>query len=256
MSKSPQKIPQELRITINTDIPGYQEFNYEPSMTIPDSTKDSIVLFNPLIKMPQNKINEIPESVRIKQFFNKGLFHSLINYINKSPVQNLIIANEEGYIDNNIKTTINTIFPINSVLYIKENPFVILSLDWNNGEFVIKDLPKKPDITFHSSSKLLKHKKPDIKPDTKPPETAIFITIDMVLQPGKTANLTSAEINKLKCHNKWYKVQKSFNKLFHKKKIMKPNYTKLSRGGGLSKRRKISKIKKHKSKTLKTKFYN
>jgi hypothetical protein len=240
MSKSPPKIPQELRITINTDIPGYQEFNYEPLMTIPDITKDSTILFNPLIKIPQNKINEIPESVRIKQFFNKGLFHSLINYIDKSPVENLIIANEEGYIDNNIKTTINTIFPINSVLYIKEKPFVILSLDWNNGEFVIKDLPKKPDITSNSNSKLLKHIKPN--------ETAVFITVDMVLQPGKTANLTSAEINKLKCHNKWYKVQKSFNKLFHKKKIMKPNYAKISRGGGLSKRRKI---KKHKSKTLK-----
>ena len=70
-------IPNELKITLNTNIPGFQKISYNPNMTIPNlSNNDSSVQFNPLVKLNQNTINNIPESLRKKQFLNKGLFQS------------------------------------------------------------------------------------------------------------------------------------------------------------------------------------
>ena len=43
-------IPNQLNITINTSIPGYQKVIYKPSMTIENiSSDDNSVRFNPLI---------------------------------------------------------------------------------------------------------------------------------------------------------------------------------------------------------------
>jgi hypothetical protein len=48
-------IPNQLNITIRTSIPGYQKVNYNPSMTIPEISKDDqVVRFNPLIKLDKN----------------------------------------------------------------------------------------------------------------------------------------------------------------------------------------------------------
>ena len=49
-------IPNELKITINTSIPGYQKIEYKPSMTITNiSSDDSSIRFNPLIKLDKKK---------------------------------------------------------------------------------------------------------------------------------------------------------------------------------------------------------
>ena len=68
-------IPNQLNIIINTSIPGYQKIQYKPYMTIPDISKDDkTIQFNPMIKYNKVKIDSVPENLRKKQFFNKGLF--------------------------------------------------------------------------------------------------------------------------------------------------------------------------------------
>ena len=104
--KKPQKviIPDQLNIIIRTSVPGYQKIEYKPSMTIKDSDEKG-VKFNPLIKLNQSTIDKIPQEYRIKEFFNKGLFQSMLNFNGEMPVNNLTQATKYGYIDNNIKVT-------------------------------------------------------------------------------------------------------------------------------------------------------
>jgi len=74
-------IPNALTITINTSVPGYQIIKYKPNMSVKNIDKDDkTIWFDPLVPLDQSVINKVPESVRVLQFFNKGLFDSLINY--------------------------------------------------------------------------------------------------------------------------------------------------------------------------------
>ena len=73
-----KNIPNELKITINTSVPGFQTIKYNSSMTTKEKNKNQ-VCFNPLIKLDTAVIQKIPEKIRISEFFNKGLFESLIN---------------------------------------------------------------------------------------------------------------------------------------------------------------------------------
>ncbi len=127
-------VPNQLIITINTSIPGYQKLKYSPSMTIPNSTEKTVI-FDPLVKLDKTIVDKIPEDLRKKQFFNKGLFQSLLNYTNKSPAKNLNQAAQQGYIDNNIKVTLETIFPDYSSIYIGGKPYVITDVQWTNGSW-------------------------------------------------------------------------------------------------------------------------
>ena len=43
-------VPNELHITINTSIPGYQKIRFNPSMIIQNSD-DKTVMFNPMIQL-------------------------------------------------------------------------------------------------------------------------------------------------------------------------------------------------------------
>ena len=72
-------IPNELKITINTNIPSFQTIQYKPYMTLPSDKNDGSVQFNPLVKLNPTIIKSLPLDVQIKEFFNKGLFQSLIN---------------------------------------------------------------------------------------------------------------------------------------------------------------------------------
>ena len=56
-----------------------------------------------------------------KQFFNKGLFESLHNFTDGRKANTLLEATRNNYVDNNIKITLDTIFPENSLLYINKN---------------------------------------------------------------------------------------------------------------------------------------
>jgi hypothetical protein len=130
------KIPDELHIIINTGIPGHQKIQYKPHMTIKDiSGHDTKVRFDPLVKLSQGLIDSVPEDLRVKQFFNKGLFESLINYHGAQKVKTLLEAEQKGYVDNNIKVTLDTLFPTNGVLYINRQPYAIVDTLWTPGSW-------------------------------------------------------------------------------------------------------------------------
>jgi len=131
------KFPDQLTIIIRTSIPGFQEIEYKPSMTIKGSSEKD-VKFNPLIQLNQYVINNIPEEYRIKQFFNKGLFQSLLNYTGATPAKDLLQATRYGYVDNNINVTLNSIFPVGSVIYIDNKEYVIADHQWTRGDWKIK----------------------------------------------------------------------------------------------------------------------
>lgn len=128
--------PDQLIIIIRTSIPGFQKIEYKPSMTIKGSYEKGVV-FDPLIKLNESVVNSIPQEYRIKQFFNKGLFQSLLNYNGGTPAKNLLQATRYGYVDNNINVTLNSIFPVGSVIYINNNSYVIADHQWTPGDWKI-----------------------------------------------------------------------------------------------------------------------
>ena len=137
-------IPNELKITINTRVPGFQTINYLPSMTIPNISKDDKTIhFEPLIKLKQSSVNSVPDNLRKKQFFNSGLFKSLLRLNGAPPVSSLEEANYYGNIDNNIQVTLNTLFPTNGVIYIGNKPYAIIDKQWTNGDWKV-DTKQKP----------------------------------------------------------------------------------------------------------------
>lgn len=160
--ETPQKIiyPDQLNITINTSIPGYQKIEYKPYMTIKD-IHDTRVQFNPLVKLKKSTIDSIPKEYKIKEFFNKGLFQSLLNYNNKgilnsmlhfrsgTTAKSLLQATRAGYVDNNIKITLDTIFPVGSVIYIGNKPYAIGDVQWNTGDWSMDLKQKKEEIDIN-----------------------------------------------------------------------------------------------------------
>jgi hypothetical protein len=129
-------IPNQLKITINTTIPGSQSLYYIPSMTIPN-TKQETVQFNPLVKLNESVIKKVPEDLRVKEFFDKGLFESLINAHGFQKIPSLAKATFNGYIDNNINITLKTLFPTKGIIYIHDEPYVIADLQWKKGNWKI-----------------------------------------------------------------------------------------------------------------------
>ena len=138
-------IPNELNITINTSVPGFQKIKYKPSMTIPNINKDDkTIQFDPLLKLNPAIIKKVPEDLRKKEFFNRGLFQSLLNYHHGShKAKTLKEATFTGIVDNNIKVTLDTLFPTNSVIYINKNPYVIVDIQWRKGDWKL-DTKMKP----------------------------------------------------------------------------------------------------------------
>jgi hypothetical protein len=140
-------IPNELKIIINTSIPGFQNIRYKPSMTLPKDKVDETVQFNPLVKLKPSIIKSLPKEIQIKEFFNKGYFQSLINTHGLTNAKTLLQATNEGFVDNNIRVTLDTIFPTNSVIYINKQPYVIADVQWTKGDWKIdKKIQQLPDI--------------------------------------------------------------------------------------------------------------
>jgi hypothetical protein len=132
-------IPNELKIIIYTSIPGFQTIRYKPSMTIPDEKTNNAVQFNPLVKLKTSVIKSLPENVQKREFFNKGLFQSLVNSHGLVKNASLLEATKNGYVDNNIKVTLDTLFPSNSVLYINKQPYAIADVQWTKGDWKIDE---------------------------------------------------------------------------------------------------------------------
>jgi len=140
-------IPNQLNVIINTSVPGYQKIEYKPYMTIPDISKDDKkIMFNPLFKLNKSYVDKVPENLRKKQFFNKGLFDSLLNFTNGTKASSLLQATRNGFVDNNIKITLDAIFPENSVLYINKKPYTIADFQWSKGNWKIDTKIKKSQL--------------------------------------------------------------------------------------------------------------
>ena len=140
-------VPNELKITINTNIPGFQTIRYKPYMTLTSDKNDGFVQFNPLVKLNPSIIKSLPVDVQIKEFFNKGLFQSLINSHGLLREKTLVEATKNGYVDNNIRVTLDTLFPSNSVIYINKEPYVIADIQWRKGDWKIdKKIHQAPQV--------------------------------------------------------------------------------------------------------------
>lgn len=227
-------IPKQLKITINTSVPGYQKIEYRPYMTIPDISKDETqIMFDPLVKLDKNSVDKVPEELRKKQFFNEGLFYSLVNFTNSQQAKSLLEATNNGYIDNNIKITLDTIFPENSVLYINKNPYVIADVQWRSGNWKIVNNTQP-------------NKQRGIKKEKENSQIAYYITIDMELRPG--TSLTFEEIKNAKCNRKLNSIKKDWSGLTGAPYSIRPLYTqKTLRGGNKTRHKRIlfqNKLKK------------
>ena len=148
VNKANEIVPNELKIFINTSIPGYQKLTYSPKMTLRDSN-ESAVRFDPLVKLDLSVIQRTPKDLRIKQFFNKGLFESLINFHGMEKVRTLLEAMQEGVVNNNINVTLRILFAINTPIYINGEVYYIADVQWTPGDWKI-DTKEKP-VTFDMS---------------------------------------------------------------------------------------------------------
>jgi hypothetical protein len=141
-------IPNELKIIINTSIPGYKKIDYKPSMTLPNiSSDDNVIRFDPLIKLDQNILNTVPENLRKKEFFNKNIFEEIVRISKSTASKDLTQATRNGYVDNNINIILKNIFSENSVINIGKNPYAISDVQWIKGDWKI-------DIKENSDDKL------------------------------------------------------------------------------------------------------
>lgn len=130
-------IPTTLTIYINTSIPGSQFIKYNPTMTIPNVDSKN-VYFNPLVKLSQSIIDKTPKQDMISQFFEKGLFKTLIIRSEQfTKPRSLKQAVEKGFVDNNIEVTLKNLFKPNSIFYIDNKPYTIYSFEWEKGNWKI-----------------------------------------------------------------------------------------------------------------------
>ena len=115
-------IPDELIIIIKTNIDDQEEiFRYKPYMS--KNMNSNSVLFNPLYKLDNKSIEKLNDDYKKNLFFKKNLFNSLI--LKEKPIQNLKEAVNRNYIDNNIKITLDNLFPDNFIPYDIANDFMI-----------------------------------------------------------------------------------------------------------------------------------
>ena len=138
--------PKTLTILINTRIRGYPKLKYEPSMSVPNIKSDT-VYFDPLVKLNSRITGTVPPgyppSELYTQFFSKGSFESLLSRNLNSffslgqGKKTIEQATEDGYVDNNIKITLNQLFKSGSIFYINGKPFTIYNHDWNFGDWQI-----------------------------------------------------------------------------------------------------------------------
>ena len=134
----PEPVPNTLNVTLNTGVPGFQRIRYKPNMTIPSIDKKATsIQFNPLIRLNPSVIEKVPPDIRMKEFFNKELFQSLLNSHGMYKEISLQQATKAGFVDNNIQVTLNTLFPKNGLIYINNQPYRIGLTNWKKGDWKI-----------------------------------------------------------------------------------------------------------------------
>ena len=140
-NNNPQKIPMiptKLQMTIETNLPEYKKFKYDPVLTLPNAPSHNIY-FNPLQPLDANIIRKIPENSRILSFFNSQMFHKLNDYtaLFRRPLKTLEEASP-GNVDHNIQITLDTLFPTNGVFYIHREKYYIEFFEWQKGNWYLE----------------------------------------------------------------------------------------------------------------------
>jgi hypothetical protein len=130
-------IPNELSIIINTSVPGFQIINYKPIYSFPKIKTDNKIYFDPLVKLQQKIIDEVPKEIRSEQFCLKGYFQSLLNYHGIRKNMTLQQATEEGFVDDNIETTLENLFPAGGHFYVGGQTYSIVDALWIKGSWKI-----------------------------------------------------------------------------------------------------------------------
>ena len=95
------------------------------------------VLFNPLYKLDSKNIGDVSEKSTKSKFYDISSFNSMLSLFIKTRVNSLKDAVNKGYIDNNIKITLDVIFSDKSVIYIGGNPYTIMDHQWTLGNWNI-----------------------------------------------------------------------------------------------------------------------
>jgi len=152
-------IPNTLTIYMNTRIPGFQKLKYRPSMTVPEAknAKDENIYFDPLVKLTKQVIQSPPlnpgenkEKQVASQFFNRGMFETMVNRYVSSVFSGQLLdkegdtlntklkkAVENNNINQNISLTLETLFRPNSIITIGGKPYTIYSYQWTNGDWKV-----------------------------------------------------------------------------------------------------------------------
>jgi len=128
--------PTGLVILLNTNIPGFKTIQFKPYMTIPNEISQG-VQFNPLVKLTENKIQRIPDNIRVREFFDHALFTSLIYDTPTQIRPSLTEATQKGFIDKNILLTLKTIFPVKGKIYLNKEAYSIGNVSWTSGEWKV-----------------------------------------------------------------------------------------------------------------------
>lgn len=198
MNSNPKEIvPTQLDILLSTNIPGLKDIAYKPSMTVRNSS-DAIVQFNPLYKLNKSIVERMSAGEpRAKQFFQHYSFKSLLR---GAPARTLLEATEYGYIDHNIGITLEALFPVKTVIYLNNSPYVIGDVRWTSGDWRIKIEPKRVLVgpNYVSTQK-----------GGGPTVISYEIHIELQLFPGTT--VTDAQLKDLKCNANYNSIWKNYS---------------------------------------------
>ena len=147
--------PNSLTILINTRIRGSGQLIYKPYMTVPDEQSDT-VYFDPLVKLNKSVVDYIPygypDTDLYTQFFNLNEFNSLEQRtlgVSSQPQRDLVAATNEGIVDKNIRTTLDTLFKSGAPFFIGSERYTIYNYDWINGDW---EIMKSPNKTYMNSN--------------------------------------------------------------------------------------------------------
>jgi len=158
--------PRFIFIRVKTNVPGYQSFAFKPFMTVPSmkdekfiKENDNNVYFYALKKLDKELIIKVPDSASV--FFEKSLFKCLLNFHGNQKEKSLDYATEYGYVDANIQTLLDTLFPQDGTgkFYIQTKndilvPYTVISTMWTKGDWMLdgKGSNKLPNNIKYGSS--------------------------------------------------------------------------------------------------------
>jgi len=202
------------------------------------------VYFYPLVPLNVSTLNRLPIKERRKYFTERSLFQTLVRSSGKRKAKNLQDAVKKDYINHNIRTTLNGLFPPQSVVYIQTLPYTIIDYQWTPGDWKMEvksgtpstshthtpTKPKEPHPLLQSMPEHLLMGENYFEPKSKEPVIPTpcpfyyVIHIQLELFPG--TKLPPELIKNLPCRHKWNSVRMAWTNITKRKRPRKrPNTT-------------------------------